>query len=293
MNLRTLVPSILTAVALAACSGVGSNNASLQPAVTPTSAPLQSAAVATGTMTIVVPPPNGATSNTRRPSWISSATQHVGLFVDGGNTFAGSSTTCRVAGCSFAWTSTAGTHSFVVEIDDGVQLLGAGVRSYSLNAGANGLLSPLTINGIATTITFTTTTCGSNNCGGTISVGDFDGQPILNAGGSTSFDNAPLSFCTTSTTTCTSTSIGSITPTSLAGPTSSGTYSFAVACNSGATGNFQIVPSSGGSATLTTAEESANFLFYFGFSGNGTGQFYTCNNGVISYGSATGTIPIQ
>ena len=282
MNLRTLVPFILTAVVLAACSGAGSNSTPAN------STPMKSAAMATGTMTFTVPQTHSATNNARKPSYISSATTHAALFIDGATTAAGS-TACPST-CTLSWTSSEGTHSFAAEIDGATFVLAEGVRTYILIGGANGTLSPaLTLNGAVDLIVFTPVTCSGSSCSGPFDVYDAGKPVITSAGGSTSFDNGPFSFSTSNP------SVGTVTPTTLTSPNPTGEYAFAVGCVSGQTGSFTIVVQPPTPSGDVTALELATVSVFLQYPSNlsVTTNTYTCTGGVISTGSSSGTVTVQ
>jgi len=166
---------------LSACSGGGSSGGgglNSSPAVP------QSAQKVSGTLSIVTSqgalPSSSvrASSASRRPEYVSAATKHAALFIDGAATAAGSTTTCSATtgagtGCTISWSASLtvpATHTFAVEIDTGTNaptntVLAEGSGPYAIVAGTN-TLAALSLNGVVRDAGFTVTSCTLASCSG-------------------------------------------------------------------------------------------------------------------------------
>ncbi len=143
MHPRTLVPFVAFAAALASCSGGGS-------AANPSAAvlPKTSQQVATGTLTIELSPAVTA-STVRRPAYVSAGSEYATLWIDGSNS--PDRVACSDPGntCQIGWNSTAGGHTFYVEVDDGSAggqwktSLADNSAAENLAASNNNLLPPI------------------------------------------------------------------------------------------------------------------------------------------------------
>jgi hypothetical protein len=316
MNLRIFVPLILTA-GLAACSGGGAS-APLGPTMTP---PLQtsSSTKATGTLTFVIPSQHQA-SNSRRPDYVSPKTIHAALFIDGATTPAGSagmenppashdqtaqSGPCSST-CTINWSTTAGQHTFVLEIDgDECQvasqtcvsqpdiIFAEGKTVAAVSPGSGNVIN-VTMNGVAVGAGWMADASSTaNSVTGTYAVYDADDDLITTPG---VFDNGPLSLSVSGTLATGSASVETAAGgTTLGAPDANGNdYPFSVSCSPAANGSFTIVTSMGSpSGDVTAAELSANGLLYP--LANQASPFaltfptYTCTNGVIANaGGGTG-----
>jgi hypothetical protein len=158
---RTLLATLLFAAA--GCSGGGGSGA---PAPLP---PVPATQAATGHLSISRSIVSAATS--RRPKYVSPSTTYATLFIDGAAT--GYRQACSPAApCTIDWSSSAGSHTFFVEIDDSASISGGGVvlaegsETVTLNPGTN-LISPLALNGVPAFIVFvseTTETASAPTC---------------------------------------------------------------------------------------------------------------------------------
>jgi hypothetical protein len=210
---------LLTAVAslsLAACGGGGSSPGVATP---PQSAP-QAALKATGTLTFTVPNKNNiaSTPNGKKPAYVSTFLTAAALYIDGvGPTTA----TCTGGVCTVSFSTTAGSHDFGIEIDNGTAVLAEGTQIYSLHGGNNGALTPtLTLNGVA--VSAGTFASGVTPGTETFSILDAAGGTIIPPG---LFDNGPIAITSNDATVATITS-----PTSLASPDPSGSYTVTYSC---------------------------------------------------------------
>jgi hypothetical protein len=290
MNFRILVPCILTAGMVAACSG-GSGNGTV-PQQT------QQKFAATGTLTLALP--QSTSSSARKPAYVGASTGHAEVFIN--DTLAGSTTSCTSVSCSLAWTyylssgSANQSVSFAVEADTGTNapahtILSAGANSYDISPGSNGTPLDLTLSGAAAGVTWTAGTLNNTpnpgTVAGTFSVLDAIGNTITSPG--STFDNAPITF----TSTPENVGGGSFsTPTALSSVTSD---AFAAACTA-TNGTFQI---SAIAASSSTALDSTTLSILSGQSpaisypsaglSAATVYIYNCTSGVISV-QGTGSI---
>jgi hypothetical protein len=292
MNLRTLVPPILIAVMLAACSGGGTNTANSASSALP-----QSGTTASGTLLVDLPRTTSASSS-RNPAFVSTGVAHAAVFIGGSATNNGSTTSCSSTTCTITWTYTITSSStvvnFAVEVDDNSTnctgskacALGEGVASETIVAGANGTLSiPVIINGIATAATFTAFSIASNVATGTYAVTDKTNANITNksaSGTSAVFDNSTSTGLGIAAANVT----GSITaPTigasSLAAPNAAGNnYTVTAACTSPFTnaGTFGIAltPGTASGAVSTSPELSGVNVVYPTYAGT-TSYTFACD----------------
>lgn len=211
------IPGLLLLVlAFAGCSGAGSNGTSLAPATT--------VQQVSGTLTIGTPAQSGTSSLTRRPDYVSAATTHAYIFINGSLTPNNASSTCTGTGtsgatgttfCTISWTTSVAvpaSYTFQVETDNGVNVLAEGAATEALVAG-NNTLGTLTLNGVVANATFATTSCvagtaGSvaGTCNGTVTLSDaaldaitFTGTTTVPTAGNspttgTVYDNGAVTF---------------------------------------------------------------------------------------------------
>jgi hypothetical protein len=153
MILRKLAPLAGVCVLLAACSGGGSSTTS--PIPNRIASPQKSAA---GTLTIGMPRVS-TTGKRRKPDYVSPSTTFVTLWIDVNTSGFRQACSPAASQCTLDWTSTAGTHTFTVALDDGTAITGPGTiladyaQSETLNAGVNSIPT-ITLNGVAAQITF-------------------------------------------------------------------------------------------------------------------------------------------
>jgi hypothetical protein len=256
---------IVLGVCLSECSS--GNSLATQVPVTKPAAPV--AAMSYGTIMIGIPRATRAMTSARKPKYVSSATTHAAVFINGAASAAGSTTSCSSSACTIAWTfagAVPASYAFAVEIDTGVAgspanaVLAENEATYAIHAGSNALTT-LTLNGVGAGALLTTEGCTGTSCTGTVGLSDAAGQLITNVSTplATGFDNGPLTFASVATATGTVTAGGTITQ-----PTASGTNAYTIAC-SASTGSFltTITPQSAtGSGDVTTAELATLGLSY-------------------------------
>jgi hypothetical protein len=272
---------------LAACGG-GTNGSTPSAIVTP--GPGVSSQTVSGTL-LIGNPGTTASSTHRSPAFVSPATKHVALFIDGSAVTAGQSASCSAAtgtgtGCTITWAAqltVPAAHTFAVEADTGTNapantVLSVGSGSYAIVAGTANALGTLALNGISTGATFTVGTCSGSTpnslCPGTITIASAAGTAIAYTGATTVpttgnaptsgnvFDNGPATFVSSAPT------IGTITGTvqttfstlaagvlSVSGVNTTGSYTYQVTCGAAATGTFGITL--GGAATVDTVVTTA------------------------------------
>lgn len=178
---RSTCRSILcvgTALVLAACSDGGGVSS------IPSGAPITQQV--SGTLTIGLS--RSTSSAARHLLYVSSATAHAAVFIDGAATAAGSATSCSAStgtgtGCTISWSAqltVPAAHTFAVEIDTGTNapantVLAEGKGSYAIVAGSN-TLSAMSLNGVVADASFTVTGCSgtppNSLCNGTVSLAD-------------------------------------------------------------------------------------------------------------------------
>jgi hypothetical protein len=190
MTLHRLAALLAFNIALSACSGGGS-------AGNPTTSSAQGAP-ASGTLTISLSNNAGTASRLRKPAYISPSTTQATLFID--SSTSGFRTPCTATGpsptCAINWTSTSGTHTFSVEIDDGITVLAEGSESVNLLPGTN-TVPEINLNGLPAVValvsealcTTPTTQCtGGTTSGatsyiqGSFQIEDADGNVISTPG---------------------------------------------------------------------------------------------------------------
>jgi hypothetical protein len=329
MKLTTFA-CMAAAMLLAACGGGGSNGSSPAPVVTPgTGVTTQSVS---GTL-LIGNPGTTASSNNRSPAFVSPSTKHVALFIDNGAAAAGQTTTCTAStgtgtGCTITWAAqltVPAPHTFAVEADTGSNaptntVVSIGSGSYAIVAGTGNTLGTLSLNGIATGVTYTVGTCSgvspNSMCPGTLTISAPAGNAIAYTGATTVpttgnlptsgnvFDNGPATFVSSTPLVGTITGTAQTTFSSLAGGTltvsgvdTTGAYTYAVTCGTGTTGTFGIT--AGGAATadgIITPTQLATLspavLFpAAGLTVLGTAPLFTCTAGNIT--STGGTLPVN
>lgn len=243
------------------------------------------AATAHGTLKIVVQPSVRSSSRTRKPEYVSAATTHAALFINGAASAAGSGA-CSPPGCTIGW-SFAGTvpasYPFAVEIDNGANILAENEATYVLHAGSN-TLSTLTLNGIAANAAVSGVASGSSpracsgsSCSGTLTIADAALDTIANTTTppAPGFDNGPLTFGSTAAAIGTVAAGGTVTQ-----PASTGTSSYTVTCAATSGAFFTTVTpnSTTGSGDITGAELSGLNLTYPS-SITYTSHYYSCGTG--------------
>ncbi|HEV2218492.1 MAG TPA: hypothetical protein VGV88_13085 [Candidatus Dormibacteraeota bacterium] len=187
------------------------------------------------------------------PTYVSTATTHAALFIDGAATPAGQATSCSASngtgtGCTISWSanlSVPAMHSFAVEIDTGATVvphntvLAEGKASYTvfpgnntLGSGGNG--SPLSLNGVVNTYFYSISGCAGASCSGSVTPADAASYSIFYAGALTTptpgvptsgnvFDNAGINNTSPFTFASDTPSIGTMTGTAQAPWTTTGT----------------------------------------------------------------------
>ncbi len=287
MNLRTFPPVILAAALLAACSGGGG----------PNSTPSQSGASASGMITIARPA--SASSHSRKPAYISSGTTRAALFIDGQTSPAGTSSACTT-GCTIAYTTTSGTHTFTAETDNGSKVLGDGTTGAIGIVAGPGNNFTITLNGAAAQMSWVSNTSSNpappaqpTSVTANWAIADSAGVDITNAPATATFSGGTITFAVSTSGTVTG-GPPTFSPTTLTHPDANGNdYSITAACN-GATGSgtFNITATSASVSSLITASELAGLsISYPSASLTVTPSHpYTCTSGVISDSSGGGTL---
>jgi hypothetical protein len=165
---RIIPGFVVLALTFAGCSGGGSNGTSL--------APSTNVQQVSGTLTIGTPSQSGTSSLVRRPDYVSAATTHAYIFINGSLTPNNASSTCTGTGtsgatgttfCTIAWTTSVAvpaSYTFQVETDNGTNVLAEGAASEALIAGVN-TLGTLTLNGVVANASFATTSCVAGTAG--------------------------------------------------------------------------------------------------------------------------------
>lgn len=193
-SLRIAPAVVLSTLLLAACSGGGSGSGGSLPA-TP------SVQQVTGTLSI------GYVTNTssaaRKPAYVSAATTHAYVFINGSATPNNTSTSACTSGggttgtgtfCTISWSAALpvpGSYTFDVETDNGSKVLAEGAATYAIVAG-NNTLGTLTLNGVVAQVSFATTSCTAGmansvagTCSGTVTLEDAAGNSIAYTGAAT------------------------------------------------------------------------------------------------------------
>lgn len=282
---------IAAAALIAGCGGGGGAGAgsSVAPSVG-----LQTPQAVSGTLQIAVPSALTASSRARvNPFYVSQGTGHAAVFIDHANAPVGSTTTCAATtsgttggtgtGCTISWSTNiipGTTHVFTVEIDTGTTVLphntvlAVGQGSYTIFSGPNplgtsGWGSPLALNGVAASWSYSFASCSGSSCPGTVYLFDAAGYDILYNGA-----NAP-----TQGQTPTSGNVLDNDGYGVSGPASS---NVAFASDTSAVGVI------GGSGQAPFSTVTANLLTINGVNnGNGYSFTATCN------ASATGVFGIK
>lgn len=288
---------------LAGCSGGGT---SVSPHVATQPQPQSSGATAKGTLTFALSKKSTTyVSRTRKPKFVSPSTADATLFIDGAAS--GTRVTCAAftgptGTCTITWTSTAGPHTFAVEIDDGQNVLAEGAAPYVLTASLSQTLAPLALNGVAASFVMESETLSSSCSGpnpscftGTYAVADVDYNTIVTPG--SVYDNGPLSVATGAGSTATfgQSFIGNGSGAGgLSGPDANGLdYEFTVWCAAGANGSFTLAfppqVSAPPSGEVTAAGLTTYSLNYPSAVNALNWPVYVCTNGTISV-SAGGAI---
>jgi len=205
LNIRARVSGIVIATFVAGCGGGGGavtmpgpTSSTSTPAPTPPA--LQQVS---GVVTISQPLIDTSSSSARSPAFVSSATLHAAVFIDGATGAAGTSA-CAGPGttggtgstvCSIPWTATEAvpaSHFFAVEIDSGASgtpantVTAEGRVQYALVGGSGNILSPaLALNGTVATVTYGVTSCTANACLGNLQLSTQAGALIAYTGTST------------------------------------------------------------------------------------------------------------
>ena len=288
MNIRTLATCLGTVVFLASCSGGGSNSTpavSNNGSLAPGSTTVQQVS---GTLTIGTSSLTSASSTFRKPAFVSAATTHAYVFINGSSTPNNASSTCTGSGttgtgtfCTITWSvslAVPASYTFAVETDNGTNVLAEGSALYAIVAG-NNTLGALTLNGAVAKASFATTSCAAGSagtvagtCNGTVTLDDAAANAIAYTGATTVptagnspttgtvFDNGAVTFVS-------STANGLVTGTAqttggntfstfasntltVSGVNTTGTYTYAVACATATTtGTFGITVGGGTSRT--------------------------------------------
>jgi len=325
MNIRALATCIGTAVFLAACSSGGSNNSSPG---TPGSSTVQQVS---GTLKIGLSV-KGASNSARKPAYVSAATTHAAVFIDGAASAAGSTTTCSAVtgtgtGCTISWSAALtvpASHTFAVETDTGSNspintVLAEGAGSYAIVAGTNSL-GTLSLNGVVVNASFTVTGCPSASvCNGNVTLSDAASDAIAYNGSTTVptignspssgnvFDNGNVTFVSSNpslgtgglVTGTAQSPFSTFAPSTLtvAGVNLTGIYTYQVTCNTGTTGTFGITV--GGAATpsdAVTALELSSLTTPVSYPLSGVTTLPTAPSFTCTGGvisSATGTLPVN
>jgi DNA-binding beta-propeller fold protein YncE len=278
---------MLLAAALGACSGgsgvrPGRSLVGLGAPVNANVIGSVSKSTAAGTMIIEIRPatPLGAV---RKPDYVSAATTHAYVFINGSatpnnasSTCTGSETTGTGTFCTITWTAAlAVPHAYVfdVEISNNApaSVLAVGQQTYALVAGTN-TLSMLTLNGVVANANFSTVSCSNvslpGTCVGTVVLQDAAGVAIGYTGATTVpttgnnpttgtvFDNGNVTFASNAASGLVigtaqfsgGNTFSTFAPNTLtvAGVNTTGIYPFQVSCATGSTtGNFGITVGGG------------------------------------------------
>jgi hypothetical protein len=196
MRILQLLSCAGSAAIITACAGGAGSNTSPPVAA-------QSVQRVSGTLSIVTPRAALASStriasSSRKPLYVSAATKHAALFIDGAAVTAGSTTTCSAAtgtgtGCTITWSAALtvpAIHTFAVETDSGTNaptntVLAEGSGPYAIVAGVN-TLAALSLNGVVREATFTVTSCTNvanpGSCAGNVTLSDAANDAIAYTG---------------------------------------------------------------------------------------------------------------
>ena len=217
--------------AFAACTSGGSSTG--MPAIVPAMA--QRPVTAMGIVTIRIPPVAIAPRGGRGLTYVSSATRHAALFINGASAAAGSTTSCSSSSCTISWSLSlpvpAG-YVFAVEIDSGSSgsppntVLAENAGEYLIHAGSN-TLATLTLNGVAGSAALSAESCTARDCLGTLTIEDAAGSPITSPG--STFDNTQVAVGSSNT----GTGVVKVPGTPITAVSSNGQYSYDVNCQIG------------------------------------------------------------
>jgi hypothetical protein len=313
---------IASIMSLAACSGGGSSG---------TPQAITTVQQVNGTITIVTPGTIPASVG-RRPAFVSPATGHVALFINGAAAAAGSTVTCASAngntgGCTISWTAALAvphSYTFAVEADSGINspantVLSEGEETYTVVSGSN-TVTALSLNGVVKDATFTATSCTTGSCSGTIALAAAAGN-IISYGGALTvpaagnnpssgnvFDNGSVTFVssaagiglvtgsayTSGANVYASYATNTLTVSGVQASTT-GTYPYVVTCGASATGTFGITTGGAGtpSGDVTTAELTALGVSYPAAAITVIGTAPSFSCASGTIGDATGTIPVN
>jgi hypothetical protein len=273
-------------------------------------------------------PARTASRSARKPDFVGQSTTHAYVFINNALTPSNLTSTCtgtQTSGtgtfCTISWYTTLSvpaSYKFQVETDDGTTVLAEGQATYALVLGTN-TLAPMTLNAVAYTGTWATTSCSvgvagttAGTCNGTLTVGDKDADPITYTGTTvvpttgnnpttgTVYDNGGAVLVSSATSigllTGTAQTSGSNTYSTFAsgtltivGISPTASYPFAVKCATATTsGSFSLTVSGGQSRTsgvniLDTQLANESPVPTYPPNGSGGPPVYTCANGVISH----------
>ena len=274
---------VLVSLVFAGCSGAGSNGSALSPVA-------NAFQQVSGTLTIGTPPQSGTSSTARsKPEFVSPATTHAYIFINGSATPNNASSTCTGTGttgtgtfCTISWSTSLAvpaSYTFQVETDNGTNVLAEGAISEALVAGVN-TLGALTLNGVAANAGFATTSCvagvagtTAGNCSGNVTIEDSAFNAIAYTGATTVpttgnspttgtvFDNGSVTFAasaasglvvgTAQTTGGNVFSTFAANALTASGVSTTGVYTYKVQCaTASTTGTFGITVGGGASRAL-------------------------------------------
>jgi hypothetical protein len=268
-----LAPLLLSAAQLAACGGGGGSSS------TP-SAPASIGSASTGSIAVAVDQSSTASSARRGPQYIPAGSYHANLWIDSTSAAAGSAT-CTTSLCTVAYSTTAGSHNFVLEINSGSYVIAAGHTGNVTVFPGSGNNYSLVLNGAAAGYVVSADSCLATACTQTFAIEDHSANNITGS----AFDTGTVSF---SVVTDSGSSPGTIvTGATETAPSGSGNaYTLQAQCNS--TGSFHINAADGspsGIAGITGGQLSAAGLSYATMTA--TTYEYTCVGTSISDSSGT------
>jgi hypothetical protein len=298
---------IAFALTLAACSGgetAGGPAASTLPNST--------RQAASGTLTIGAPTA-GAAANSRKAAFVSPSTTFATLWIDG-NATANTRLACTPGGgttgqCTLQWSSTSGSHTFVIAVDDSPTAAGGGnvLADISvvenLTSGVNSLAN-VTLNGVPAEINHISEGVFQNpqaqcqliaspgNCvTGHMTIEDADANYIASP---SNLDNGGICLQPTDQ------SVGVVDEADCYTATTGANQYFGVWCAVGANGTFTISAASAQQSGPFGAASAAQLATYSLVYPNQTAlavlnwPTYVCSNGQITaFGQATGPITVQ
>jgi ribosomal protein L31 len=244
-------------------------------------APAASNAPASGAITVANDAVTPASFSRRNPQFIPAGSFAAHLWIDSATAVA-ASTTCTSSLCTIAYSTTAGTHKFVIDVDSSSHVVAAGTTGFVSVFSGTGNNFSLSLNGATAMYVASADSCGATLCGQTFGL---EGPSAAFITG-TAFDTGTV---TLSVVTDTGTNAGYISGTSaFSSPCAGGNaYLACVGCNS--TGTFHLTATNGtpgGIAGITAVELTNAGLSYSSITG--TTYEYTCTGTAIS--DAAGTI---